>query len=71
MMAMKNSLSFMHKLNVDKNYFTMGTFDVQAKPINIQCEFGNPDQQQNMPETKPCFPSKLKCKIRVMSYHKK
>ena len=29
----------MHKLNVDKNYFTMGTFDVQAKPINIQCEF--------------------------------
>ena len=29
----------MHKLNVDKNYFTMGTFDVQAKPINIQCAY--------------------------------
>ena len=29
----------MHKLNVDKNYFIMGTSDVQAKPINIQCEY--------------------------------
>ena len=26
-MAIKNFLSFMHNLNVDKKYFTMGTFD--------------------------------------------
>ena len=28
----------MHKLNVDKKYYIMETFDDQAKPINIQCE---------------------------------
>ena len=28
----------MHKLNVDKKYYIMETFNDQAKPINIQCE---------------------------------
>ena len=35
MMTFKNILSFMHKLKVDKKYYTMGTFDAQAKSIFI------------------------------------
>ena len=50
----------------------MGTFDAQAKPINIHCELSkNLIPEQNMSDAKPCFSFKLKCMIRVMSYYKK
>ena len=49
----------MHKLNVDKKYYIMETFDDQAKPINIQCELWKNLTSYRMSDAKPCFPFKL------------
>ena len=70
-MTFENVLSSMHKLKVDKKILFNGNFRCSSQVyLYLVGIVEKPDHQQSMPDTKLCFPFKLKCEIRVISYYK-
>ena len=62
MMAIINFLSYLQNLNVDKKNTKQWELSMLKPSLSIFSVF---NIQQNISETKPCFPFKLKCEFKV------